>query len=101
MPSSRASHANASSAASSVAYAYLGAARVAQPRVLGADRRVVEAGRHRVRQLDVAVGVLQHEGARALQHARGAAREARRVAARRDALAAGLDADQAHRRRRR
>ena len=71
-------------------------ARLAQPRVLGADRGVVEAGRHRMRRLDVAVLVLQHERARALQHAGDAAREARGVTARRDRLAAGLDADQPH-----
>ena len=47
-----------------------------------------------MRQLDVAVLVLQHEGARALQHAGAAAGEPRRVAAARDLLAAGLDADQ-------
>ena len=41
----------------------------AQPRVLGADRRVVEAGRDRVRRQDVAVVVLQHQAARAVQHA--------------------------------
>ena len=40
--------------------------------------------------------ILQHERARALQHAGGAARESRRVTARADRFAAGLDADQAH-----
>ena len=79
----------------------LGAPDLAQPRVLGADRRVVEPGRDRVRQLDVAVLVLQHEGARALQDAGAAAGEPRRVAPARDLLAAGLDADQPHVRRRR
>ena len=78
-----------------------GAPGVAEPRVLGADRGVVEAGGNRVRQLDVAVLVLQHEAARALQHAGAAAGEARRVLARPDAVAAGLDADQARRRDRR
>ena len=60
----------------------LGALRVVQPGVLGPDGGVVEAGRDRVRQLDVAVVVLQHVGARALQHAGAAAGEARRVLAR-------------------
>ena len=54
-----------------------------------------------MRQLDVAVVVLQHERARALQHAGAAAREPRRVAAARDPLAAGFDADQPDARRRR
>ena len=49
-----------------------------------------------MRQLDVAVVVLQHEGARALQHAGAAAGKPRGVAAARDLLAAGLDADQPH-----
>ena len=49
-----------------------------------------------MRELDVAVLVLQHEGARPLQHAGAAAGEPRRVAAARDALAAGFDADQPH-----
>ena len=49
-----------------------------------------------MRQLDVAVIVLQDEGARALQDAGAAAGEPRRVAARRNPLAAGLDADQPH-----
>ena len=49
-----------------------------------------------MRQLDVAVLVLQHERARALQHAGAAAGEARRVPPADDRLAAGLDADQPH-----
>ena len=40
--------------------------------------------------------VLQHERARALQHARGAAGEARGVTSRPDRFAAGFDADQPH-----
>ena len=77
----------------------LGAAELAQPRVLGPDRRVVEAGGDRVRQLDVARLVLQHERARALQHARccrrqtarrdGPARSARRPPRRRSAARRG------------
>ena len=73
-----------------------GAAEIAQPRVLGSDRGVVETGGDRVRQLDVARLVLQHERARALQHARAAAGKACGVASRCDALAAGLDADQSN-----
>ena len=66
----------------------------AQPGVLRPDRGVVEPGGNRMRQLDVAVVVLQDERARALQHARAAAGEARGVAAPDDRLAAGLDADE-------
>ena len=50
------------------------AAGVAQPRVLGADARVVEAGRDRVRLEDLAVVVLQD----ALRARRAARRRARR-----------------------
>ena len=64
----------------------LGAPEIAQPRVLGPDGCVIESGRDRVRPLDVAVLVLQHVGARALQDAGAAAREARRVPARHDAV---------------
>ena len=94
MPSSRPSRWNAVERRRVVDPGVFGAADLAQPGVLGSDRRVVEAGRDRVRQLDVAVGVLQHVAARALQHAGAAAGEARRVLARRDAAPAGLDADQ-------
>ena len=101
MPSSRASVWNASSASSSSTYAYSARPRVAQPGVLGADGRVVEAGRHRMRQLDVAVLVLQHERARALQDAGAAAGEPRRVLARRDAARRRLRRRSAARRDRR
>src|SRR5688572_17558456 len=43
----------------------LGAAGLLQVRVLGPNGRVIEAGRDGVRQLDVAVLILQHERARA------------------------------------
>ena len=76
--------------------AVLAASQIAQPGVLGAHRGVVEAGRDRVRQLDVPCLVLQHERARALQHAGAAAGEPRGVATGDDAFAAGLDADQPH-----
>src|SRR5262249_59332981 len=72
----------------------LGAPALAQPRVLRTDGRVVESGRDRVRQLHVAVDVLEHVTARALQHASTATCKARGVVARGDAAAAGLDADQ-------
>ena len=77
--------------------AVLGAADVAQPGVLGPDARVVEARGDRVRLDGLAVVVLQQVAHRAVQHA-GRRRRAnrRRVPAGLDALAAGLDADEAH-----
>ena len=74
----------------------LRAPQVAQPRVLGADGRIVQAGGDRVGRLDVAVPVLEDDAARALQHADRAGGEPRRVAARGDGLAARLDPDQPH-----
>src|ERR1051325_10869168 len=44
-----------------------GAAERAQPRVLGPHRGVIESRRNRMRQLDVAVVVLQHERAGSLR----------------------------------
>ena len=76
------------SASSSVHGTVLGAARVAERRVLGADARVVEAGGDRVRVGDLAVGVGEDRGARAVQDAAAAGAEARR--------AGRLDADEAH-----
>src|SRR6478736_7875929 len=64
--------------------------------MLRPDRGVVETSRHRMRRLDVAVVVLQHEGARALEHTRCAAGEPRRMAPGLDGLATGLDANQPH-----
>jgi hypothetical protein len=96
MPSKRASAWNASSASASEAHAYSARPDRLQPRVLGSDGRVVEPGRHRVGRLDVAVGVLQHERARPLQHADRAAGKARRMASRDDPVPARLDADQPH-----
>ena len=64
----------------------VGPAGVAQRGVLGADARVVEAGRDRVRVGDLAVVVGEHRRARAVQHGRAARAEARR--------AGRLDADQ-------
>ena len=59
-----------------------GASAVVQPCVLGTDRGVVESGGDGVRQLDVAVVVLEHVGVRALEHAGAAAGEPRGVLAR-------------------
>ena len=67
-----------------------------QPGVLGPNRRVVEARGNRMGQLDIAVLVLQHERARALEHARAAAGKPRGVPAADNLLAARLHADQAH-----
>ena len=66
----------------------LGPARVAQVGVLGADARIVEPGRDRVRVEDLAVLVGEDRRAGAVQHPRPAAAERGR--------AGGLDADQAH-----
>ncbi len=74
----------------------LRAARVLEPRVLGPDAGIVEAGRDRVRLLDLAVGVLHEIGSIAVQHARRARGERRRVLAGLQAVAARLDADQLH-----
>ncbi len=67
-----------------------------QPGVLGADARVVEAGGNRMRVGDLAVFVLQEEGAVAVQHARGAAGHAGGVLAGVDAVAGRFDADDLH-----
>ena len=75
----------------------LDAVRVAQPSVLRADGGVVQAGGDAVRELDLAVLILQHKRARALQHTESAARESSGVFAVDDALAAGLDAGHRHR----
>ena len=78
------------------------AAAVAQEGVLRPGARVVEAGRDRVRLDDLALLVLHHRRARAVQDARATADRQRRAVARRvDPLAAGLDADQLDLRRRR
>ncbi len=70
------------------------AAGVVPEGVLGTDRGVVEAGRHRVRRADLAVLVLEDVAARPVQDAGGAAGEARRVLAQARAAPAGLDPDQ-------
>ena len=70
-----------------------GAAGVAERGVLGADARVVEAGRDRVRVGDLAVVVGEHRRAGAVEDGGAARAEARG--------AGGLDADEPHARRRR
>ncbi len=74
----------------------LRAAGVVQHGVLGADRSVIEARGNRMRERDLPVLILQHIRIRALQHARRAALEARRVFAQRRAAPAGLHADEPH-----
>src|ERR1051325_4294130 len=66
-----------------------------QVRVLGADGRIVEARRNRVRLRDLAELILQHHRARAVQDAEGAAAEARGMLAELLAAAARLHADEA------
>ena len=95
MPSVRLSRRSASMAAASVTGPVLGAADRGEPGVLGADARVVEAGRDRVRLDGLAVLVLQQVAARAVQHAGAALGDRRRVPLGVDALAAGLEAVQA------
>ena len=65
----------------SVALTYRREPGVLQVRVLGPDARVVEPGRDRMRLDDLAVGVLQQVGERAVQHAGLALRERRAVLA--------------------
>ncbi len=67
-----------------------------QPGVLGADAGIVEASRDRMRLGDLAFLVLQQIGAVAVQHAGAAAGQRRGMLAGLDALAARLDADDAH-----
>ena len=64
-----------------------GTAERSKPGMLGADCRVVEAGGNRMREIDVAVLVLEHERPGALQDAGAAAREPRGVTAASDGLA--------------
>ena len=91
IPSRSASRWSAASASSSVGGHVLGAARVAQERVLGADARVVEAGGDRVSVRDLAVVVGEDRRAGAVEDVRAACAEAGR--------AGGLDADQSDVRR--
>ena len=72
----------------------LGATRVAQPSVLGAYTRVVQARADAVGFGDLAVGVLQHIGAVAVQHARLAFLQAGRVFGSVQTFASRLHTDQ-------
>jgi hypothetical protein len=78
----------------------LDAAELAEQRMLGSDGRIVESGGDRVRRRHLAVGVLQHHRACAVEHAERAAfaGEARCMLPQSAAAAACLDADEAHRR---
>ena len=67
---------------------------VAQVGVLGADARVVEAGRDRVRLQDLPLLVLEHGRQRAVQHPARPRGQRRRVAARLEPLARRLDPDE-------
>ena len=78
----------------------LRAPEVAKPRVLRTDRGVIESGGNGMRELDVSVEILQHIGARALEHARHAAGKPGRMTSRRERFAAGFHANQAHARTR-
>ncbi len=71
-------------------------ADVGEVRVLGADARVVEPGRDRVRLDGLAVLVLQQVAARAVQDAGAAALDRCRVALGVDAVAGGLVAVELH-----
>src|SRR6185436_9890933 len=57
-----------------------------QPRVFGTDRRIVQARRNRMRQVDIPVIVLEDVGPRALQDAGAAACEARGMSPSHDRL---------------
>src|SRR4051812_3027569 len=74
----------------------LGAADRAQPGMFRTYGGVVQACRNRMRELDIAVRVLQHEGPGALEHAGAATRETGGVPAGRDLLPPGFDTNQAH-----
>ena len=103
IPSSRATVRRTPSSASLVGDGDVaGAARVAQPGVLGAGAGVVEPGRDRVRLEDLAVLVLHDRREGAVQHAGAAADgERRAVAAGVDPLARRPRRRSARRRRRR
>ena len=70
------------------------AALVAQPRVLGADPRIVESCRHRVRRMHLSIGVLQQIAQRPVQDPGGPRRERCRVLPRREPMPCGLDPDE-------
>src|SRR2546423_4510370 len=70
---------------------------VAQITVLGADRGVIESGGNRMRELDLAVVIRQHERFCALKDAEPPAWKTRGVFAGRNPFAARFDADHADR----
>src|SRR6267142_2159485 len=74
----------------------LGTAVVLEPCVLGADARIVETRRDRMRLGDLSVRVLQQVGAVAVQHARLARAERCGVPAALQSFPGGFDTDQAH-----
>ncbi len=74
----------------------LDALDVMQPGVFRADAGIVQAGGNGVGVGDLAILVLQQEGAIAVQHARRAAGHAGGVLAAVEAVAGGLDADDLH-----
>src|SRR5262245_66002646 len=67
-----------------------------EPRVLRSDRRVVQSGRDRVREQNVAVIVLEQLAVGAVQHAWTAACEARGMIARTNPSPSGFNADQSN-----
>ena len=79
IPSVSVRRSKAASASSSVQGTYVARPGVAQGGVLGADARVVEPGRDRVRVGDLAVLVGEHERAGAVQHRDAARAEAGRA----------------------
>src|SRR5262245_35061246 len=71
-----------------------GARSVVQPRVLGTDGGVIETGRDRMGQFDIAILVLQHVATSALEDAAAAAGESRGMLAGLNAIPARLDTNQ-------
>ncbi len=76
--------------------AILGALVIVQPGMFGAHQRVIQAGRYRMRQRHLPIGVLQKITMRAVQHARRSTREARRMRTQRYASPARLHSNQAY-----
>src|SRR5690606_8128731 len=74
----------------------LHAADALEQRVLGADARIVEPGRDRMRLVNQPVVVVEEHGVVAVQHAGPSGGQRRRVIAERGAAAAGLDAEELH-----
>ena len=98
MPSVRVVAFIAATASRSVAAATSMPPGLGQRRQLRPDARVVEPGRRAVGLDDLAVAVLEHQRARAVEDARRPAEDRRRVAAGLHAVAGGLGDGQADRR---